>query len=41
VTKWEEWERVHAGQDARNRKIVLAILATIAVLALVTSLTVL
>lgn len=39
VTKWEEWERIHAEQDARDRNIILGILALIAVIALVTSLT--
>jgi hypothetical protein len=39
VTKWEEWERIHAEQDARDRNIVLAILALIAVIAIVTSVT--
>jgi hypothetical protein len=39
VTKWEEWERIHAEQDARDRNIILAILAMIAVLALIMSLT--
>ena len=39
VTKWEEWERIHAEQDARDRNIVIGILALIAVIALVTSMT--
>lgn len=39
MTKWEEWERIHAEQDARDRNIILAILAMIAVLALIMSLT--
>ena len=25
MTKWEEWERIHAEQDARDRKIVIAV----------------
>lgn len=39
VTGWEDWERIHAEQDARDRKIIIAVLTLIAVLALVTSLT--
>jgi hypothetical protein len=37
VTKWDDWERIHAEQDARDRKIVigafLAILLLIVLLA--------
>ena len=39
MTKWEEWERIHAEQDARDRNIVIGILALIAVIALITSMT--
>ena len=39
VTKWEEWERIHAQQDARDRKILIGIVMVIILLALVTSLT--
>ena len=39
MTKWEEWERIHAEQDARDRKILIGIVMVIIVLALVTSLT--
>jgi hypothetical protein len=35
VTKWDEWERIHAEQDARDRNILIAILMVIVVLALV------
>jgi hypothetical protein len=38
VTKWEEWERIHAEQDARDRNILLAVLAAIVVLVLATGL---
>ncbi|HSM30219.1 MAG TPA: hypothetical protein VK854_05915 [Woeseiaceae bacterium] len=38
MTKWEEWERVHAEQDARDRNILLAILAVIVVLVLASGL---
>ncbi len=39
MTKWEEWERIHAAQDARDRNILFAILTIIVVLALVTGVT--
>ena len=39
MTKWEEWERIHAEQDARDRKILVGIVLLVVVLALVTSLT--
>jgi hypothetical protein len=35
VTKWDEWERVHAEQDARDKKIGILVLLLILVLALV------
>ena len=38
TTKWEEWERIHAEQDARDRNIVLAIMAILAVIGIVSSL---
>ena len=38
MTSWEEWERIHAEQDARDRNIALAILTIIAVLVAVASL---
>jgi hypothetical protein len=38
VTKWEEWERVHAEEDARDLNIILAILTIVAVLVTVASL---
>jgi hypothetical protein len=39
VTKWEEWERVHAEEDARDLNIIISILTIIAVLVLVASMT--
>ena len=39
TTKWEEWERIHAEQDARDRNIVLAIVAILAVIGIVSTLT--
>lgn len=39
VTRWDEWERIHAEQDARDRNILIGIVMVIIVLALVTSLT--
>ena len=39
MTKWEEWERIHAQQDARDRNILVAILTIIVVLALVSGVT--
>jgi hypothetical protein len=38
VTKWEEWERVHAEEDVRDLNIILAILTIVAVLVTVASL---
>jgi hypothetical protein len=38
VTKWEEWERVHAEEDARDLNIILAVLTIVAVLVTVASL---
>lgn len=29
VTKWDEWERIHAEQDARDKKLGLAVLLII------------
>jgi flagellar basal body-associated protein FliL len=34
MTKWEEWERIHAEQDARDRKIVIAVSLIIVLLVL-------
>ena len=39
TTKWEEWERIHAEQDARDRNIVLAIVAILAVIGIVSTVT--
>ncbi len=39
MTKWEEWERVHAEEDARDLNIIITILTMIAVLVIVASLT--
>lgn len=39
MTKWEEWEGVHAEEDARDLNIIIAILTIIAVLVAVASLT--
>ena len=39
TTKWEEWERIHAEQDVRDRNIVLAILAILAVIGIVSTVT--
>lgn len=39
MTKWEEWERVHAEEDARDLNIIILIVTMIAVLVLVASLT--
>ena len=39
MTKWDEWERVHAEQDARDRNILIGILTVIVVLVLVSGLT--
>lgn len=38
VTKWEEWERAHAEQDARDRNILIGILVIVAALVLVSNL---
>ena len=38
MTKWEEWERVHAEEDVRDLNIILAILTIVAVLVTVASL---
>jgi hypothetical protein len=40
VTKWEEWERIHADEDTRDLNIVITILTIIAVLVAVASMTV-
>ena len=39
MTKWEEWERIHAEEDARDLNIILVVVAIIVVLVLVSSLT--
>ena len=38
MTKWEEWERIHAEEDARDLNVILAILTIVAVLVTVASL---
>ena len=38
MTKWEEWERIHAEQDARDRNIVIAILVVVAAVVLASNL---
>jgi hypothetical protein len=35
VTKWDEWERIHAEQDARDRKLGIAVLLIIILTAIV------
>ena len=40
MTKWEEWERVHAEEDVRDLNILIVILTTIAVLLAVLNLSV-
>ena len=39
MTKWEEWERVHADEDARDLNIIITVLTIIAVLVFVASMT--
>ena len=39
MTKWEEWEQVHAEQDVRDLNILIAVLTIIAVLVAVASMT--
>ena len=39
MDKWEEWERIHDKQDARDRNIFLAVLALIIVLVIASNLT--
>ena len=39
VTKWEEWERIHAEEDVRDLNIILVAVTVIVVLVLVSSLT--
>lgn len=34
MTKWEEWERIHAEQDARDRKIVIGVSLIVVLLVL-------
>lgn len=34
MTKWDDWERIHAEQDARDRKIVIIVSVIIALLVL-------
>jgi hypothetical protein len=38
VTKWEEWERIHAEEDARDLSVILAILTIVVVLVAVAGL---
>ena len=38
VSKWEDWERAHAEQDARDRYIVIAILVVVVALVLASNL---
>ena len=38
VSKWEDWERAHAEQDARDRNIVIAILVVVVALVLASNL---
>lgn len=38
VSKWEDWERAHAEQDARDRYIVIAILIVVVALVLASNL---
>ena len=40
MTKWEEWERIHAEEDVKDLNIIIAILTLIAVLIAVLSLAV-
>ena len=39
MTKWDEWERAHAEQDARDRNILIGIVMVIVVLVLVSGMT--
>jgi hypothetical protein len=39
VSKWEEWERAHAEEDARDLNVVIAVLTIVAVLVVVMSMT--
>ena len=34
MSKWDDWERIHAEQDARDRKIVIVVFLMIILLAL-------
>ena len=39
MSKWEEWERVHAEEDARDLNVVIAVVTIVVVLVVVMSLT--
>lgn len=38
MSKWDDWERAHAEQDARDRNIVIAILVVVAALVIASNL---